>query len=429
LILISKNTLNIATVNITGEYIYSEIGFMRLILHFVNGTLIPLVVTAFVPVLWIPIASAQTSKQNPTPITSNSTGFNSVNQTPDLEVTYLKAIQNHWAKIFIQGLAQRNLISKSQEFQPDQRVTRAEFAIIVDRAFPFQPVIRQAIAFSDVPTDFWAALAIQSAYTKGFSGFSGNNNQNAFRPNELMRRSEAMVAIANGLGLPRNPKLDPKVFLFSMYADAALIPEAAIAPIAALTDKQIIVNYPNVREINPNGLITRAELSALIYQSLVHTGQLPKISSNFIPSLSNPLFNTTNLVGTEIITHLKVNLRRREVVAYQGTKKLNTYPLGVGRAGWDTPSGTYQVKQIIRNPDWKNPFTGDVIKASDRDNPLGGYWIGFWTNGKDWSGFHGTSQRDSVGKASSHGCLRMYKEDIKAIFARVTPATIVEISR
>jgi lipoprotein-anchoring transpeptidase ErfK/SrfK len=399
---------------------------MRLILNFVNSSLIPLAVIAFVPVLGIPIAAAQTSKQNPLPITSNSTGSNSVNQTPDLEFPYLKVIQNHWAKIFIQGLAQRNLVSKSQDFQPDQRVARTEFAIIADRAFPFQPTVRQAIAFSDVPADFWAAPAIQSAYMKGFSG---NNNLSAFRPNELMRRSEAMVAIANGLGLPRNPKLDPKVFLFSMYTDAALIPEAAIAPIAALTDKQIIVNYPNVRQLNPNGLITRAELSALIYQSLVHTGQLPKISSNFIPSPTNPLFNATNLVGTEIITHLKVNLRRRQVVAYQGPKKLNTYPIGVGRAGWDTPSGNFQVKQIIRNPDWKNPFTGDVIKASDRDNPLGGYWIGFWTNGKDWSGFHATSQRDSVGKASSHGCLRMYKEDIKAIFAKVTPATIVEISR
>ena len=421
MILISKNTLDIASVNITGEYIYCEIGFMRLILNFVNRSLIPLAVIAFGSVFGVPISTAQTSKQNLPSITSNS-----IYQTPDLEVPYLKAIQNHWAKIFIQGLTQRNLISKSQDFQPDQRVTRAEFAIIADRAFPFQPAIRQPIAFSDVPADFWAASAIQSSYIKGFSG---NNNQSAFRPNELMRRSEAMVAIANGLGLPRNPKLDPKVFLFSMFTDAALIPQTAIAPIAALTEKQIIVNYPNVRQLNPNGLITRAELSALIYQSLVHTGQLPKISSNFIPSPTNPLFNATNLVGAEIITHLKVNLQRRQVVAYQGTKKLNTYPLGVGRAGWDTPSGTYQVKQIIRNPDWKNPFTGDVIKASDRDNPLGGYWIGFWTNGKDWSGFHGTSQRDSVGRASSHGCLRMFKEDIKAIFARVTPATIVEISR
>jgi lipoprotein-anchoring transpeptidase ErfK/SrfK len=388
---------------------------MRLRLNFVNRSLIHVAVIAFGSVFGVPIsdAIAQNSKQNPP-------------QTPDSEITYLKAIQNHWAKIFIQGLAQRNLISKSQDFQPDQRVTRAEFAIIADRAFPFQPAVRQAISFSDVPADFWAAPAIQSAYTKGFSG---NNNQSAFRPNELMRRSEVMVAIANGLGLSRNSKLDPKVLLFSMFTDATLIPEAAIAPIAALTDKQIVVNHPNVREINPNGLITRAELSALIYQSLVHTGQLPKVSSNFIPSLTNPLFNTNNVVGTEIITHLKVSLRRRQVVAYQGSKKLNTYPLGVGRAGWDTPSGTYQVKQIIRNPDWKNPFTGDVIKASDRDNPLGGYWIGFWTNGKDWSGFHGTSQRDSVGKASSHGCLRMYKEDIKAIFARVTLATVVEISR
>ncbi|AFY73858.1 hypothetical protein Syn7502_01818 [Synechococcus sp. PCC 7502] len=340
---------------------------------------------------------------------------------------------SHWAQVFMQGLIQRNLISQPQSLQPDQKVTRAEFAITLDRAFPFQPAIRQAIAFNDVPSTFWAADAIQSIYAKGF--WSSDDIQ-FFRPEGYMTRWEAMVAIANGLSLNaalnskvNSKKVDPKVFLFSIYTDAASIPAGAIASIAALTDKQIIVNYPNVRQLNPNAVITRAELAALVYQSLVYMGQLDRVSSNFIASRNNPLFNATDFTAKEIITHLRVNLRRREVVVYQGDKKLKTYPLGVGRAGWDTPSGSYQVKQIIRSPDWKNPFTGDVIKANDPDNPLGGYWIGFWTNGKDWSGFHGTSQRDSVGKASSHGCLRMYKEDIKAIFDKVTLATVVEIIR
>ena len=384
---------------------------MTLMLNYINYSLLSLVVAGQMPTS---TAIAQT------PITLNST------VTPSSPLTYPKGIQKHWAQDFMQGLVNRNLISPSQNFLPDQKVTRAEFAVVLDRSFPFQPLVQPAIAFKNVPSDFWAAAAIQNAYMKGFwSGTDPNN----FRPQELITRSQAMTAIANGLNLPINQKIDPKIFLFSMYADAALIPQTTIAAIAALTDKQIIVNYPDVRKINPNAAITRAELAALIYQSLVHTGQAPKISSNLIARPSSRLFNPTDFAGKEIITHLKVSLRRREVISFQGDKKLKTYPIGVGRAGWDTPVGTYQVKQIIRNPDWKNPFTGDVIKANDPDNPLGGYWIGFWTNGKDWSGFHGTSQRDSVGKASSHGCLRMYKEDIKAIFAKVTPATIVEVRR
>jgi len=382
---------------------------MGLLQNSIHSCLLSFVVT------FIPITGA---------IAQNVTNPNS-EPSPSILV---KGLEKHWAKSFIQGLANRNLISPDQSFQPDQKVTRAEFAVIIDRSFPFKPAIRQAIAFNDIPANFWAASSIQNAYVKGF--WSGTDLK-SFRPQEYLTRSQAMMAIANGLNLPINLKQDPKRFLFSIYTDAALIPQAAIASIATLTEKQIIVNYPNVRELNPNALITRAELAALIYQSLAHSGQLPKISSNLIAS--NSLLNANNqnidVAAKGIITHLKVSLRRREVVAYQGDKKLKTYPLGVGKAGWETPTGSYRVKQIIRNPDWKNPFTGDVIKAKDPDNPLGGFWIGFWTNGKEWSGFHATSQRNSVGRASSHGCLRMYKEDIKAIFSLVTPATIVEIKR
>jgi lipoprotein-anchoring transpeptidase ErfK/SrfK len=398
---------------------------MRLILNFVNS-LLGAGTIAIVPMSAIAVSLFFLGDRIPQAIAQPTTS----DPTLKSETAYFKDIQKHWANSFIEALADRNLISKSPTFQPDRKVTRAEFAVVLDRAFPFQPAIRQAIAFNDVPTDFWAASAIQGAYTKGF--IVGDTE--TFRPNEYMKRSQVMAAIANGLAVSRNlsknlTSSDPKLFLYSMYTDANLIPAWAIAPIAALTDKQIIVNYPNVRLLNPNGDITKAELSTLIYQSLVHTGQLTKISSNFIANPNTGLFNANDFTSKELITHLKVSLKRREVVAYQGTKKLKTYPLGVGRAGWETPSGSYLVKQIIRNPDWKNPFTGDVIKATDPDNPLNGYWIGFWTNGKDWSGFHGTAQRDSIGKASSHGCLRMYKEDIKAIFAQVTPATIVEISR
>jgi lipoprotein-anchoring transpeptidase ErfK/SrfK len=129
------------------------------------------------------------------------------------------------------------------------------------------------------------------------------------------------------------------------------------------------------------------------------------------------------------ISRLEVNLSKRQVVAFIGTQKLKTYQIGVGKKGWETPTGNFKVKQLIENPAWKNPFTGDVIAAGDRDNPLGKHWIGFWTNGKEWSGFHGTSQLNSVGQASSHGCLRMKPEEIKELFPQISLNTIVKVSR
>ena len=320
----------------------------------------------------------------------------------------------NWAAMFRRGLAQRNLDSRS--FSADQQITRAELAVILDQAFPFAPLRNPAIAFEDVGNNFWAAAAIQNSYRKGF--WRGVTNK--FRPQTFLTRQEVMVALAHGLNLPSPP--NSQNYLSSLFADANALSPSAIAPVAALTKKNMVVNYPNIQQLNPRRLITKAELSAILYQALVYSGQLPAIGSPYI-------VNGNLLVPQAAITHLRVNLSRRQVVAYKGNQRFKTYPLGVGKAGWETPVGNYRVKQIIRNPDWKNPFTGDVIRANEANNPLAGFWIGFWTNGKEWSGFHGTHQRDSVGKASSHGCLRMLREDIGAIFDLVTTETLVEIRR
>jgi len=135
------------------------------------------------------------------------------------------------------------------------------------------------------------------------------------------------------------------------------------------------------------------------------------------------------LANLEQITRLEVNLTKRQVVAFEGDQKVKTYSIGVGKKGWETPLGTYRVMDLQENPAWKNPFTGDVIAAGDRDNPLGKHWIGFWTNGKQWSGFHGTPNRESVGQASSHGCIRMNPEEIKELFPKISLNTVVKILR
>ncbi|NJK59168.1 MAG: L,D-transpeptidase family protein [Oscillatoriales cyanobacterium SM2_1_8] len=129
------------------------------------------------------------------------------------------------------------------------------------------------------------------------------------------------------------------------------------------------------------------------------------------------------------ITRLRVSLSQRRVEAFQGDRLLKSYPVAVGKSGWETPTGTFTVRQQFRDPDWQNPFTGEVIAAGDPDNPLGDRWIGFWTDGKNWSGFHGTPNRRSVGMAASHGCLRMFNEDIRELFDGVSPATVVEVRR
>jgi lipoprotein-anchoring transpeptidase ErfK/SrfK len=98
---------------------------------------------------------------------------------------------------------------------------------------------------------------------------------------------------------------------------------------------------------------------------------------------------------------------------------VKSYPIAVGRPGWETPKGSYKVQQKIQKPTWIHPLTGEVIKGGDPENPLGNFWIGFWTDGKDWIGFHGTPTPQSVGTAASHGCIRMYNKDVAELFSKI----------
>ena len=131
---------------------------------------------------------------------------------------------------------------------------------------------------------------------------------------------------------------------------------------------------------------------------------------------------TTTVTRTE--TRLLLNLKKRRVFVYQGQKMIASYPVAIGRRGWETPTGQFRVIQMVREPVWEHPFTGQLV-PSGKNNPLGARWIGFWTDGANFIGFHGTPQENLIGRAVSHGCVRMRDRDIKALFERVQIGTSV----
>lgn len=123
---------------------------------------------------------------------------------------------------------------------------------------------------------------------------------------------------------------------------------------------------------------------------------------------------------------LVLRLQKRRVYLYRGNAVLKSYPVAIGRPGWETPKGSFKVIQMLKNPGWTNPFTGEVVPAGQQ-NPLGERWIGFWTNGENLIGFHGTPNRESVGRAASHGCVRMYNEHIRDLYNVVSLGTPVTV--
>jgi lipoprotein-anchoring transpeptidase ErfK/SrfK len=124
--------------------------------------------------------------------------------------------------------------------------------------------------------------------------------------------------------------------------------------------------------------------------------------------------------------HLLLKLKERRVYVYRGQTLLSKYPVAIGKKGWETPKGNWKVASMLKNPGWTNFKTGQQV-APGPDNPLGERWISFWTDGKDEIGFHGTTNLSSIGKASSHGCVRMSNKNVKAMFRLVKLGTVVRV--
>ncbi|MBD2678741.1 MULTISPECIES: S-layer homology domain-containing protein [Nostoc] len=198
------------------------------------------------------------------------------------QTTFSDVSSNYWAAPFIQQLSQRGVIAGFPDgsFRPEEAVTRAQFAAMVNKAFQ-KAQQRSPINFTDVPSNYWAAGAIEQAYTIGFlSGYPGNR----FEPNQAIPRQQVLVSLANGLEYSASGNTESTLQYFN---DASNIASYARSPIAAATEKQIVVNYPNVKFLNPTATATRAQVAAFIYQALVSSNQASAINSPYIVALGN----------------------------------------------------------------------------------------------------------------------------------------------
>ncbi|MEQ8537691.1 MAG: S-layer homology domain-containing protein [Coleofasciculus sp. D1-CHI-01] len=186
-------------------------------------------------------------------------------------------IQNHWAKPFIQGLLDKGLISgfKDGTFKPDDKMTRAQYAALLVKAFN-PSATRDGINFTDVADDFWAKDVIQEAYRGEFlSGFPDNS----FKPNDNVQRAQVIVSLVNGLGLSASDGT-----VLSTYSDRAAIPDYAKDEVNTATKKEIVVSYPDTKQLDPTKDATRAEVAAMVYQALVDGNQVSTVNSDYIVS-------------------------------------------------------------------------------------------------------------------------------------------------
>lgn len=158
----------------------------------------------------------------------------------------------------------------------------------------------------------------------------------------------------------------------------------------------------------------------------VSAGSATQTSSAEVALGLSEITATLHPVALMLRPELVVDLSDRQVTLYQNGQPQVSYPIAIGKAGWETPSGEFKVLSMQENPTWQNPLTGETI-TNPAESPLGSRWIAFWTDGRHLVGFHGTNQTELIGQAVSHGCIRMRDPDIQAMFSQVAIGTPVRV--
>ncbi len=158
----------------------------------------------------------------------------------------------------------------------------------------------------------------------------------------------------------------------------------------------------------------------------------------FIPAAGTELLIPTAWIVPDVppTDGIVINLSEMRLYFFFTVKKSRmvvTYPIGIGDEGTDTPVGVYRVTEKVVNPSWhvprsiklEKPELPDVVPPGP-DNPLGSHAMRL--SGKDIL-IHGTNKPWGVGRRVSHGCIRLYPEDIPRLFDQVSAGTMVTIVR
>lgn len=176
--------------------------------------------------------------------------------------------EGNWAKPYIDAMSARGLIEgvEPDRFAPEEPVTRAQYARLVQQIFESDNGLRDSLEFNDIDDDYWAASDIDTAVRLGFlSGYPGAE----FRPEQSISRLEVLLSLRAGLNLD-DPD-DPDQIL-QAYGDRQTVPNWAKSPVSAAVEAELDRKPPGSQDLDLERPATRAEVTAMFYQALVRAG-------------------------------------------------------------------------------------------------------------------------------------------------------------
>jgi hypothetical protein len=116
-----------------------------------------------------------------------------------------------------------------------------------------------------------------------------------------------------------------------------------------------------------------------------------------------------------------VSLVDRKLALVEGGQVKKVYVVAVGKPSTPSPVGTFTIERRVANPTYHHD--GKTIPPGP-GNPVGTRWMGLSIRGY---GIHGTNEPRSIGKAASHGCIRMAKADLEELYELVAQGDTVEM--
>ena len=158
---------------------------------------------------------------------------------------------------------------------------------------------------------------------------------------------------------------------------------------------------------------TRRSSSAVLVAALIAMAFEARAFANSGSTNASALSTTSR--------RIVISLADCRLALMEGTKVLRVFRTAVGAPGSPSPVGTYTIVNRVLNPTYFAP--GKVIPPGPA-NPLGTRWLGL---SLDSYGIHGTNKPKSIGKAASHGCIRLRNDDMEELFRLVRPGDQVEI--
>jgi L,D-transpeptidase ErfK/SrfK len=212
----------------------------------------------------------------------------------------------------------------------------------------------------------------------------------------------------------------------------------AILPVPA--DGDLIGEYSEVTAEHADTLIDIARRQGLGYEEVVNAN--PGVDP-WLPGEGTVIRLPLRRVLPDAPRDgIVVNLPEHRLYYYPPSKPgeprlVITYPISIGKMDWTTPLGLTHVAQKIKDPPWYPPESvrsehlkhGDVLPKmvpAGPDNPLGQFAMRLAIPGGSYL-IHGTNKPAGVGMQVTHGCMRLYPEDIEELFKRVAVDTPVRI--